>query len=208
MIIMTKPEFRHIVIVLDRSGSMISVKEDTEGGLAAFLDTQGQVAGRTTVSLCQFDDKYEVVFEARDLSQVPQFSLEPRGMTALLDAVGRTITTLGRQLAALPEDERPGEVIVVILTDGAENASREYSLPLVREMINHQQETYGWRFLFLGADQDAITVGGGMGIGREQTLSYSSRHTRAAFTAAGESIAVASVTGDYSFSDAQRDAVS
>ena len=202
---MTDPNRRHIAVILDRSGSMITAKDDTEGGLQAFLDTQHEAPGDTTVSLYQFDDQYETVYENKPLPEVPAFTLRPRGATALLDAVGRTITTVGEQLDAQPEDERPGEVIVVILTDGHENASQEYRARQVKDLITRQQDTYGWKFVFLGADQDAFTAGASMGIGRATTLSYSGTRTKSSLTNAGRMVARGTASGLYAFSDDERD---
>jgi hypothetical protein len=203
----TNPDLRHIAIVLDRSGSMISVKSDTEGGLKAFLAAQADAPGETTVSLYQFDDQYEAVYENRALADVPDFTLVPRGMTALLDAVGRTISAVGAQLAAKDEGERPAEVIVVILTDGDENCSREFELPAVKKMITEQQESFNWKFVFLGANQDAFAAAGGMGIGRGTTLSYASANTTNSMAAAGRMVArgAAAAGGEYAFTDAERD---
>jgi hypothetical protein len=204
----TNPDLRHIAVILDRSGSMHTVKDDTEGGLRAFLDTQHQTPGRTTVSLYQFDDRYEPVYENRALADVPPFTLRPRGATALLDAVGRTINTISEHLAAKTEADRPGEVIVVILTDGHENASREYSKGTVKELIEHKQDTCGWRFVFLGADQDAFDAAGGIGIRAGSTLSYRSEHTQRSMTNAGAMVARGTRTGDYAFSDDERNETS
>lgn len=202
---MTDPNSRHIAVILDRSGSMITVKDDTEGGLRAFLDAQTEAPGQTTVSLYQFDDRYEAVYENKALADVPPFTLRPRGATALLDAVGRTITAVGEQLAAKPDDERPGEVIVVILTDGHENASREFTNRQIKTLITRQQDTYGWKFVFLGADQDAFAAGGAMGIGRATTLSYSGARTAESMTNAGRMVARGTASGLYAFSDDERD---
>lgn len=202
---MTDPNRRHIAVILDRSGSMQAVKTDTEGGLAAFLETQAEAPGDTTVSLYQFDDQYEAVYENKALADVPAFKLRPRGATALLDAVGRTITTLGEQLADKPEGERPGEVVVVILTDGHENASAEYGHRQVKALITGQQDTYGWKFVFLGADQDAFAAGASMGIGRATTLSYSGRRTKVSMTNASRMVARGTASGLYAFSDDERD---
>jgi hypothetical protein len=205
---MTNPDRRHIAIVLDRSGSMQSVKTDTEGGLRSFLATQAEAPGETTVSLYQFDDQYEAVYENATLADVPDFTLAPRGMTALFDAVGRTISAVGAQLAARPEGERPGEVIVVILTDGQENASREFSLDAVKGQIAVQQDDYGWKFVFLGADQDAFEAAGGMGIARGTTLSYASANTTDSMTKAGQMVARGTASGLYAFTDDERDQTS
>lgn len=202
---MTNPNLRLITILLDRSGSMRPVKADTEGGLRAFLDAQKQAPGQTLVTLRQFDNEHDTVFENVPLADVPPVELSPRGMTALLDAIGSTIASVGEHLAALPEDDRPGEVVLVILTDGHENASKEWTLEAVKESITHQRENYGWVVVFLGADQDAITVAHGMGIGADTSLSYSSHNTAHTMAAAGEAVTRGSRTGNYGFTSDERD---
>lgn len=201
---MTNPDLRHIAVILDRSGSMQAVKTDTEGGLTAFLEAQHDAPGTTTVSLYQFDDQYEAVYERKPLADVPPFKLHPRGATALLDAVGRTITTLGEHLAGMQEADRPGEVIIVILTDGHDNASTKYTKTSVKQLITQQQDEYGWKFVFLGADQDAFDAAEGIGIGRATTLSYSSHTTRSSMTNAGHMVARGTQSGLYAFNDSER----
>lgn len=172
---MAKPNYTHIAIVLDRSGSMNSVKSDTIGGFNHFLNDQKQAPGEATLTLAQFDHVYEVVHDHVEIHCVPPLddrTYQPRAGTALLDAIGRTIDSLGARLAAMPEQDRPGKVICVILTDGMENASRQYSSEKVFEMIGHQQEKYGWEFVFLGANQDAIATAARMGIHAGSSLTY------------------------------------
>ena len=113
------------------------------------------------------------MYADRDLADVPPLELLPRGRTALLDALGRLITTAGERLAALPEDARPGSVIVGVMTDGMENASREWTHPRIKELIEQQTRDYGWQFLYLGADQDAIEEGAKMGFAAGKSMTYS-----------------------------------
>ena len=202
---MPNSNLRHIVLVLDRSGSMKTVKDDTEGGLAAFLEAQHENTGDTRVSLYQFDTKYEPVYENVALADVPAFVLVPRGGTALLDAIGRTISSVKTQIKALDEDERPGEVVLVILTDGAENSSQEYTLERVKKMIE-KRRAKGWQVVFLGADQDAITVAAGMGIGRETSLAYTARMTGRSISTVARMMARGSESGKYEFTDEERKA--
>lgn len=201
---MTDQNKRLIVVVLDRSGSMQSVKTDTEGGLRAFLDAQKEAPGETLVTLRQFDTYHDTVFENVPLEEVPPFELVPRGGTALLDAVGSSIATVGEHLASLPEDDRPGEVVIVILTDGDENSSKDWILDQVKASITRQETEYGWKFFFLGADQDAFAVAGGMGIGLHTSMSYGSAHTSEAMASAGEAVARGTRTGDYGFTEDER----
>ncbi|MCB0910693.1 MAG: VWA domain-containing protein [Propionibacteriaceae bacterium] len=178
---MTNPDLTHIEFLLDRSGSMHSIKSDIEGGFDAFIADQRTHPGRTTVSLAQFDDRYEDVYTAADVSVVPALDLQPRGSTAMLDAIGRSITALGARLAAMAEDERPGTVIFAIMTDGLENASTEYTHAAVKALITRQETVYNWQFLYMGADQDAIEVGASIGVRADRSLSYGRGKSREAF---------------------------
>ena len=193
---MTDQSLTYLQVVLDRSGSMITCKTDIEGGFNTFIDQHLKVPGECRVSLAQFDDEYDVVYTDRPIAEVPYLDLVPRNMTALLDAVGKTINDLGTRLSALPEDRRPGSVIVVIATDGQENASVEFSRDQILKTINHQREVYGWQFIYLGANQDAVEVGTGMGIPRAQTLTYDTANSGIAFgVAANSTVAYRSAVG-------------
>lgn len=169
---MTNPDLTLIAVLLDRSGSMQSIKSDTEGGFAAYMEQQREVPKRIEVTLAQFDTDYELVYANRPLAQVPPLLLEPRGMTALYDAVGRLITDIGAELADRAEQDRPGTVIVVVLTDGHENSSREWSHAAVKSLITQQQDVWKWNFLFLGANMDAVAIGTEMGFSPKQSITY------------------------------------
>ena len=169
---MTRSDLTHIYFLLDRSGSMQSIKTDTEGGFAAFIEEQRSAPGTCRVTLAQFDTDYDVVYSGLDLADVPALDLHPRGSTALLDAMGRLITDSGKQLAALPEADRPGAVIVAIMTDGMENASREWTHPAIKALVEQQTTSYGWQFLYMGADQDAIEVGASLGVHADHSVTY------------------------------------
>lgn len=161
-----------IAALLDRSGSMREIADDMRGGFDSFIDKEAGQPGTTQVTLAQFDDRYELVYTDRPIGSVPPLALEPRGMTALLDAIGRFITDVGAGLAALPEDQRPGEVTVLVLTDGYENASREWTAEAVRALIAQQETVYGWDFVFLGANMDAVQVGTSLGFAPGKSLTY------------------------------------
>ena len=185
---MTNPNYTDISVLLDRSGSMHAIKTDTEGGFAAFIEEQKKTPGRCQVTLAQFDDQYEVVYSDQPLASVPALHLQPRGSTALLDAIGRLITSTGERLAAMPEADRPGSVIVVIMTDGLENASREFTGAAVKGLIAEQSEKYGWTFVYLGANQDAIAVGESLGVNRDRSMTYAGPQAAAAMRATGANI--------------------
>ncbi len=185
---MTDPTYTDITMVLDRSGSMQSIKDDTIGGFDAFISEQGRLPGRCTVSLVQFDNVYEEVYTGRDLADVPGLTLVPRGSTAMLDAIGRVVNATGARLAAMPEDGRPGTVIVGIMTDGLENASREFTYPMVKALIEQQEQAYGWTFMYMGANQDAIEVGASLGVARDRSLTYAGPKVAAAMGAYSASV--------------------
>lgn len=172
---MPRPDLTDITIVLDRSGSMETVKGATIDAFNQFLRSQRAAAGSARISLVQFDNEYEVLYEAEWLDQADELNNDrfvPRGSTALLDAMGRTIIKTGERLAAMPESERPGTVLFVTLTDGHENASRKYDSHRVNAMITQQRDAYQWQFVFLAANQDAIATAARMGIGPKQALSF------------------------------------
>lgn len=158
-----REDLTEVVIVLDRSGSMQDIREDMEGGLNHFFEEQKKEPGSCQVTLVQFDDAYEVVYSGKDLNEVPPAQLVPRGCTALRDALGKTINSVGERLAKTPEADRPSKVVFVIITDGLENASKEFSHEQIQEMVKHQQEQYSWLFVYLGANQDAFAVGSSLG---------------------------------------------
>lgn len=162
-----------LTVVLDRSGSMESCRGDAEGGLNALVRKQCEQPGTCLFTLVQFDTIYEFVHTAVPIQDVPKCTLEPRGSTALLDAVGRAIVETGERLKKMDEAERPGLVVFVIITDGQENSSVEFSKAKVKEMIERQQNVYKWQFTFLGANQDAFAEAGGIGILSVGTANYS-----------------------------------
>ncbi|MCW1958742.1 MAG: VWA domain-containing protein [Mycobacterium sp.] len=164
-----------IAALLDRSGSMSTSVEATEDGWRELVSGQRANPGTCQVTLAQFDHEYEVLYRPTDLASVPEFTLVPRGRTALLDAVGRLITEVGQQLSVLPEAQRPGHVICLIMTDGMENASQTWTWEAVKALITQQREVYNWEFIFLGADIDAIEIASRMGMDREYAMNFDKR---------------------------------
>jgi len=164
---MARKNFSEIVCVLDRSGSMEQLVDDTIGGFNSFVKEQKDVDGEANLSLVLFDDYYETPYSNVDIQEVEELTRETysaRGMTALLDALGKSITDLGVKLDNLDEDEKPEHVIFVVMTDGQENASKEYTRQKINEMITHQQDVYNWQFIFMGANIDSFAEAGSIGI--------------------------------------------
>lgn len=151
------------------------IRDDAIGGFNTFLADQQRLPGEATLTLALFNDGYRVVYQSVPIGNVKPIGRDdfvPGGMTALLDAVGRTIVSVGERLAALPDEQRPGKIILGILTDGQENASREYTRDQVFRMITHQRETYSWKFAFLAAGQDAFEEAQAIGILKAMTVQF------------------------------------
>ena len=195
-----------IIVVLDRSGSMRDIQYETESGFDVFIKKQLETPDETKVSLYQFDDKYDVVYENESLDKVPPLSLIPRGMTALLDAIGKTIQSRGEFYASLPEEERPERIMFVVITDGEENSSTEYTLEAIKSMVTLQQDVYKWQFVFLGADIDAMSAGQGMGFSRASSMSFSKQHVAATYSSLTSHASAyrGKAVSQVSFSDAER----
>lgn len=169
---MTETNKTLIAALLDRSGSMRNIAADMRGGFDSFIAKEREQAGTTLVTLAQFDDRYDIVYVDRPVGTVPPLTLEPRGRTALLDAIGRFVTEVGAGLAGLPADQRPGDVTVLVMTDGHENASAEWTVEAVRALIAQQETVYSWDFVFLGANMDAVDVGTNLGFAPGKSLTY------------------------------------
>lgn len=164
-----------MVFVLDRSGSMSGLAADTIGGFNELIEKQKKIDGDAYVTTVLFDHEYEVLHDHVALGEVAPLTDKEyfaRGSTALLDAVGRTIDSVGARLAAAPEEERPEHVVFVITTDGRENSSREYTAKQVREMVEHQQQKYSWQFVFLGANMDAVSEARNLGISAKYAADF------------------------------------
>jgi len=163
-----------IVFLLDRSGSMAGLEEDTIGGFNSFIKRQRDMDGDIIVNTVLFDDRYELLWNGIDGKNVELTNREyfVRGSTALLDAVGKTILDVGRRLSSTSESNRPNKVIFVITTDGMENSSREFTYKKVRELIKHQQEKYSWEFIFLGANIDAKEEAHSIGINYDNAFNF------------------------------------
>lgn len=146
--------------------------DSTRSGFDELINSQKAEPGTARVTLAQFDDKYEVVYSNLPIDEVPPLVMEPRGMTAMNDAIGKLITDVGSELAALSEDERPGLVIVVIMTDGAENASQEFDSAAIKKMIGRQEKVYGWKFIFLGSGIDVAAESAQRGMNFARSMAF------------------------------------
>ncbi len=166
--------YTDVSILLDRSSSMGVVRDDAIGGFNTFLEKQQKDNPTAVLTLAQFNELYYpgktdnvLTFEKLD-----NYNYRPSGSTALLDALGKLINDTGHRLSQIPENDRPDKVVIAVLTDGEENASREFTRDRVFEMIKHQEEKYSWTFVFLAANQDAIAAGATYGFAAANTMDF------------------------------------
>ena len=168
-------DYTHICIVLDASGSMESIEDDTKGSFNSFLKTQKAAEGRTVFDLYQFSDEVKRIVERVDLATFDEDLMAKytcSGCTAMNDAICTAIDTLGKEFASMKEEERPQNVIFVIITDGFENASRTFTGADVKKRIKEQTEKYHWNFQYLAANQDAFVSGDALGVDRDNCVSW------------------------------------
>lgn len=170
-----KKNLTEIVFILDRSGSMAGLEDDTIGGFNAMIEKQKKEPGEAYVSTVLFDNTCEVIHDRVDLQKVEPMTREEyyvRGCTALLDAVGKAIRHIGNIHKYAREEDRPEKTLFVITTDGMENASRQYSYKELKRMIERQKEKYGWEFIFLGANINAAKEAARFGITEDCAADY------------------------------------
>lgn len=177
-----KQDYTHITVLLDRSGSMAALREDTIGGFNRFLKEHQKAAGQCTLSLHQFDDEFETLHNfalVQAVAKLTNETFEPRGNTALLGAIGKAIDLTGQMLKATGERHRPAKVLFVIITDGLENHShvvkwaKDKTRAAINDKIKHQTDVYKWEFVYIGANQDAIHEARDIGIAACNALDYS-----------------------------------
>lgn len=148
-----KANYIHVCFVIDKSGSMLSSIKDVEGGFKRIIEEQKQVKdGECSISLYTFNNEIEEVYLGKPIDEVKEIDYHPGGCTAMNDGIGTAIDNVGKWLNAMKEEDKPSKNLIVIMTDGLENASKEYTLQEVKDRIKHQEEKYNWSFMFLGAD--------------------------------------------------------
>lgn len=172
-----KQDYTHITVILDRTGSMESIRDDTIGGFNTFLVKQKAEPGAATLTLVQFDsqDPYEVIHRFKPIEDIPQLSREtyvPRASTPLLDALGHGINDLEKALYDIKEEDRPVKVVFVVVTDGQENSSREFRKDQIEKMIKEKTDKLDWQFIFLSADLAAIADAMSFGIHADKALLF------------------------------------
>ena len=172
---MMKKNLTELVFILDRSGSMGGLEQDTIGGFNSMIKKQKEEDGEANVTTVLFDDKYQVLHDRVDINELKDMTSKDYyvcGSTALLDAIGTTIKSVNKKQKELPEDEQAEKVIFVITTDGMENASCHYDRDKIKKMIEKKQNKKKWQFLFMGANMDAVSEAGRMGIRADRAVTY------------------------------------
>ena len=201
-----KENLTEMVFILDRSGSMSNLTKDTIGGFNTMIENQKKEDGDAVLTTVLFDDMYELLHDGVNIQDVKELTNKEyyaRGMTALLDAIGKTINTVGERLNKTKEEDRPSKIIFVITTDGQENSSKEFTQKQIKEMIEHQTNTYNWQFMFLGANIDAVSTAQSFGISGQFASNYTanSRGTDALYTSVSKSVSsfrsMGAVDGDW-----------
>ncbi len=199
-----------IVVVLDRSGSMNDGRDDMEGGLNEFIKTQKECPGEAVLTLVQFDTEYEFVHKSKPIAAVGHVPLQPRGRTALLDALGRAIAEVKEAQGQLKDENKPAKTVVMVVTDGYENASREYTRQQVKKLVE-EQTAAGWQFVYLGADVDAFAEAGAMGVAAAGTTNFNKTQMgiKAAYGATAQNVCMyrSGAKSDVAYSQDQRDAM-
>lgn len=172
---MTNPNYTHISILIDESGSMQHLAADTIGGFNSFIEEQRLVEGKATVSVHTFSTRRKTLSSMvpiKEATLLDRASYSPSGGTALNDALGQSIIDLGKDLSDLPEEDRPGKVLFIVITDGEENSSCSFSKEQVKSMVEQQESIYKWNFIYLGANVDSFAESSSIGIRGANTLNY------------------------------------
>jgi uncharacterized protein YegL len=199
-----------ITVVLDRSGSMQALTNETINGFNEFINSQKKLDTEVKVTLIQFDHEYIINYEAVNINRVPALNMMtyvPRGGTALLDAIGKTIKMTKNRHKLMGETDAPDKTMIVIITDGYENSSTKYTAEIIFKKIKKMEEKRGWEFIYLGANQDAIRVAGNYGIESKRAMSYAFDKTGTSdmFRAVSNSIHFSMMNNkDFAFTEKQR----
>ena len=206
---MTDPNYHALIVVMDRSGSMTSIQREMESGLQAVVDEQAKLPGMTTVDLIQFDSIIEPVFVMEDAKNI-KIKLEPRGATALYDALGVSINGFTKSIKDLPEHARPSNITLIAVTDGEENSSQEYDLETIRKLVSQKQKVDRWEFVFLGSNQDAVLSATSLGFQEDASLTFDgdAKGVRAMAQSAGRFVSDSRSGKRQGFSDAERKSAS
>jgi len=199
---MAREDLTEIAIIMDESGSMQSTADDAIGGYNSFIASQKEVEGHANVTLVLFDNKYEIVHAGIDVKDIPDLSNEtynPGGGTALIDALSKTIDSVSDRINTMEEDEKPGKVIIIVITDGEENSSREYKRSDVAKKLKDYQSRDKWELIFIGASNEILDQADDLGFKKDKMMRYaaSSGGTMRAYTTMSDAVGSYRSMGSY-----------
>lgn len=200
--------FTSIALVVDRSGSMATIAEATKEGVKEFISNQKQNPEKAAFTLVQFDHEYEILNHFTDLNQVDENAFakqySPRGSTALLDAIGRTIIEMSNQIEAIEPKEKPNRMVVAIMTDGQENSSREFTIEKIKELIEEKQKL-DWKFIFLSADLNSFHAAQSYGFNSNSILYFDSSNVFDAYSSIAAKVTCAREGKEVNFTKEERE---
>lgn len=198
-----------LALVVDRSGSMYSIANDVKGSVKQFIGEQKKIEGKASLRVAQFDHTYEVIHDVNDINEVDEEAFakaySPRGTTALLDAIGRTIFEMHEKLDKMSEEERPKRVVIAVITDGLENASREFKLEQIKEMIQ-ENEKLGWNFVFMAATLKAMEEAESMGFSKDKSTAFDTSNISSCVSNLSAKFSQARQGEDIKYTQEERDA--
>jgi len=201
-------DYTALALIVDRSGSMHNIAQDVRGSVRQFIGDQKKQEGKASLTVTQFDHQYEVIYDFHDIKGVDEekFAKEysPRGSTALLDAIGRTTLALSQKIDSMQDVEKPKRVVVAIITDGEENASKEFTLDKIKGLIK-QKEALGWDFLFMGATLDTIDVAQRMGFSADKSAAFETSNFRGCMSSINEQVKKVRLGKQVNLSPEERD---
>ena len=201
-------DYTALALVVDRSGSMHSVASDVKGSVKQFIGDQKKNPGKASLTVSQFDHEYEVIHNFKELSEVDEEAFangySPRGSTALLDAIGRATIEMAQKVQSMPEADQPKRVVVAIITDGLENASTDFTLEKIRDMIKEKEEL-GWDFIFMGATLDTIDIAKNMGFSPKRSAVYDASNVKTCMQSISDMITSARLNKEVEISQEERD---
>lgn len=181
-----RKDYTHIAMIIDRSGSMSSCWDDVRGGYTEIVKQNKEESGKCTFTVAAFDTEYDLLEDFTDIKNVKEeLSVKPRGGTALLDAIGKTIVSVGEKLAKMKEKDRPMKVMIVVQTDGEENSSKEFKKDAIKKLIDEQTNTYKWQFQFIGASLDSVNEARDWGFNAANISTYNVENSNASFSTLG-----------------------
>ena len=169
-----KDGYTHMMLIVDRSGSMFNIRDDMNGAIVQLMENQAEEPGTLLVDVITFDTNIDIVHDNVPPLDVKHDVIEPRGNTALNDAIGVGVTRLGNKIRLMAEDDRPEHVIVVVVTDGMENSSKDWTHAQVKALVDEQTDRWKWTFMYLAANVDAFATGAGYGFAKGQTITFAS----------------------------------